>query len=72
MNFKSTNNMKSNFEISCPCCGEKINVNDVLKDQLLNDLQINLKNEKESFVKNHVSKIDNCILIGMQPRSKSS
>ena len=50
--------MKSNFEISCPCCGEKINVNDVLKDQLLNDLQINLKNEKESFVKNHVSKIE--------------
>ncbi len=50
--------MKTNFEISCPCCGEKINVNDVLKDQLLNDLQINLKNEKESFVKNHVSKIE--------------
>ena len=50
--------MKSNFEISCPCCGEKINVNDVLKTQLLNDLQINLKNEKDTFFKNHVSKIE--------------
>ena len=58
MNFKSTNNMEANFEISCPCCGEKINVNDVLKDQLLNDLQINLKNEKDVFFKNHVSKIE--------------
>ena len=58
MNFKSTNNMESNFEISCPCCGEKINVNDVLKEQLLNDLQINLKNEKDTFVRNHIYKIE--------------
>ena len=57
-NLKSINNMESNFEISCPCCGEKINVNNVLKEQLLNDLQINLKNEKDTFFKNHVSKIE--------------
>ena len=58
MSFKSINNMESNFEISCPCCGEKINVNNVLKEQLLNDLQINLENEKDTFFKNHISKIE--------------
>ena len=58
MNLTSTNNMESNFEISCPCCGEKINVNNVLKEQLLNDLQINLENEKDTFFKNHVYKIE--------------
>ena len=50
--------MNTNFEISCPCCGTKINVNDILKDQLLDDLQINLKNEKDTFVRNHISKIE--------------
>ena len=50
--------MNTNFEISCPCCGTKINVNDILKDQLLDDLQINLKNEKENYVRNHISKME--------------
>ena len=49
--------MESNFEISCPCCGEKLNVNDILKEQLLNDLEINLKNEKSEYIKSHISKI---------------
>ena len=49
--------MESNFEISCPCCGTNLNVNDLLKEQLLNDLEINLKNEKSEYIKNHISKI---------------
>ena len=49
--------MESNFEISCPCCGEKLNVNDLLKEQLLNELEINLKNEKSEYINNHISRI---------------
>ena len=57
MNLKNEFNMESNFEISCPCCGTNLNVNDLLKEQLLNDLKINLKNEKSEYIKNHISKI---------------
>ena len=49
--------MESNFEISCPCCGTNLNVNDLLKEQLLNDLEINLKNEKSEYINNHISRI---------------
>ena len=49
MNLKNEFNMESNFEISCPCCGTNLNVNDLLKEQLLNDLEINLKNEKRIY-----------------------
>ena len=49
--------MESNFEISCPCCGTSLNVKDILKEQLLNDLEINLKNEKSEYINNHISRI---------------
>ena len=58
MNLKNEFNMKSNFEISCPCCGEKLNVNNLLKEQLLSDLEINLKKEESTYIKNHISKIE--------------
>ena len=58
MNLNKSKNMDTNFEISCPCCGTKINVNDVLKEQLLDDLKVNLQNEENTFVKSHLTKIE--------------
>ena len=57
MNLKNEFSMESNFEISCPCCGTSLNVKDILKEQLLNDLEINLKNEKSEYINNHISRI---------------
>ena len=36
MNLNNSKNMDTNFEISCPCCGTKINVNDVLLPKIRN------------------------------------
>ena len=48
-------NMESNFEISCPC-QNKLKRKRPLKESSKH-LEINLKNEKSEYIKNHISKI---------------
>ena len=50
--------METNFEIACPCCGENINVKDVLQDQLIDQLKTNLQDEENEFIKKHLSNLE--------------